>query len=257
MGDPLAPLVAALGVVALVPALVLLRDGRWSAPRTVALAAGIVAALLALVGPLADAGHHDFRAHMAGHLLLGMLAPLLLVLADPVTLALRALPVRPARRLVRVLRARPIRLLTHPATATVLNVGGLWVLYRTGLYAAAMMSPTLHVLVMAHVVAAGWLFTHAVVGRDPTGGASFPVRATFLVGGLAAHAVLAKSLYAAAPAGVDAAAARSGALLMYYGGDAVDVVLMIVLCARWYAATAPGRAPVRVPARRPRPASAR
>ena len=215
--------------------------------------AGVACALAALVGPLAEAGQHDLTAHMAGHLLLGMVAPLLLVLADPVTLALRTLPVARARELVRVLRSRPARLLTHPATATVLDVGGLWVLYRTGLFAVMMTSPPVHALVMAHVLLAGWLFTHAVAGYDPTPSRpSFAVRAAWLVAGLAAHEMLARSLVVHPPAmaGMGAVGAGTGAALMYYGGDVVDVVLMVLLCAQWYAATAPGR-------RRPRPGTGR
>ena len=110
------------------------RDGRWPAWRTASWFAGLACASAAVAGPLADAAHHDFTAHMAGHLLLGMAAPLLLVLAAPVTLALRALPTRPARALSRLLKSRPARLLTHPVTAATLNAGGLWALYATSLY---------------------------------------------------------------------------------------------------------------------------
>ena len=57
------------------------RRGRaWSDARTLSAAAGVVAGVVA-VGPLGVLGHHDFTAHMWGHLLLGMLAPLLLVLS--------------------------------------------------------------------------------------------------------------------------------------------------------------------------------
>ena len=51
------------------------------------------------MGPVATAAHSTFAAHMAGHLLRGMAAPLVLVLGAPVTLALRALPVAEARTL--------------------------------------------------------------------------------------------------------------------------------------------------------------
>ena len=53
------------------------RRGRaWSDARTLSAAAGVVAGVVA-VGPLGVLGHHDFTAHMWGHLLLGMLTPLL------------------------------------------------------------------------------------------------------------------------------------------------------------------------------------
>ena len=67
--------------------------GRWPLPRTAAWVAGLACLSAAWLGPLASAARADFTAHMAVHLLLGMIGPLLLVTAAPVTLALRALPV--------------------------------------------------------------------------------------------------------------------------------------------------------------------
>ena len=63
--------------------------GRWPPWRTVNWLAGLGIASIALIGPVADIAHTDFRAHMLGHLLLGMLAPIPLVLGAP-ALALRA-----------------------------------------------------------------------------------------------------------------------------------------------------------------------
>ena len=60
-----------------------------------------------------------------------------------------------------------------------------------------------------------------------------------LIAFIAAHSVLGKWLYAYPPAGVDAADARRGAQLMYYGGDVVDVLIIVLLFAGWYAATRP------------------
>ena len=141
------------------------RERGWRAWRALCWAAGVTVAAVAALGPVAD--HMDFRAHMIGHVLLGMLAPLLLVLAAPVTLALRALPVAAARRVSGVLRSRAVAAATHPVVTAVLTVGGLWMLYRTGLYAASMRHPTVLLLVHVHVFLAGWLFTHSLVGPDP------------------------------------------------------------------------------------------
>ncbi len=77
----------------------------WPVRRTLSWYAGLVSAGVAVVGPLADASRSSFTAHMAGHVLLGMLAPLLLVLAAPVSLLLRALPPARARRVAAVLRS--------------------------------------------------------------------------------------------------------------------------------------------------------
>jgi putative membrane protein len=237
-----APLLAAAGAY-LWAVVAVRRRGRWWPPwRAACWCAGLTVAAVALIGP-GVAGHHDFVAHMQGHLLLGMAAPLLLVPAAPVTLALRALPVGRARGLSRLLASTPVRLVSHPVTAAVLDAGGLWLLYTTGLHQATGEHPWLRTVVNAHVLAAGYLFTAAVVGVDPA--PHRPGRRTrvvTLVAFLAAHAVLAKHLYGHPPVGVPADQAQAGAALMYYGGDLIDLVLIVVFCRQWYATTGPHRA---------------
>ncbi|WP_293782514.1 cytochrome c oxidase assembly protein [uncultured Aeromicrobium sp.] len=213
------------------------RRGSWPAARTAAWVAGVTAVTAAMVGPLADAAHHDFTMHMVAHLLIGMLGPLLLVLGAPVTLALRALPVARARALTRLLHHRAIRVLVHPVVTAVLNAGGLWVLYTTDLFTHMHASTWVYVLVHAHLAVAGYLFTASLIGPDPAPRASFGLRACVLVVFVASHSVLAKWLYAHPPA--DVADGRVGAQLMYYGGDAVDVLLMVLLAAEWYRTTRP------------------
>jgi len=244
---------AVLGVVAALLALLAYavlvararRRGRsWPTGRALAWVTGDLLAVAAVAGPLAAAarssdGMTSWTAHMAGHVLLGMLAPLLLVLGAPVTLALNALPVGAARRLSRLLRSRPLRVLTTPGAAAVLDVGGLWLLYGTPLLDVAHEHPVVDVVVHAHVLLAGYLFTAVLVGPDP-----LPHRRrtrhllVVLVLALAAHDVLAKRLYARA-GGPDLVDEQSGALLMYYGGDAVDLALAVLVCARWYRRTRP------------------
>lgn len=210
------------------------RDLHWPAYRTVCWVAGNAAAVAAVAGPLAAAADGSFTAHVVAHLLLGMLAPLLLVAAAPVTLALRALPQPAGRRLTAAMRSLPLRVLTEPGVAAVLDVGGLWLLYRGGLY-PALQQQWFHVLVHAHMFLAGYLFTASLVARDPMPHRrGFLHRSTVLVLALAAHDVLAKSIYIAPPPGVPVDEGQAGSVLMYYGGDAVDVVLIVLLCAQWY-----------------------
>jgi putative membrane protein len=121
--------------------------------------------------------------------------------------------------------------------AAVLDVGSLWVLYRTGLYAASMDSEVVHVLVHAHVLLAGYLFTVALVGPDPAvHRPGLPVRGTVLVLAVAAHDILAKTLYAVPPAGVAPDQAATAAQLMYYGGAPVEIALFVLLGAEWFRA---------------------
>jgi putative membrane protein len=148
--------------------------------------------------------------------------------------ALRGLPLHAARRLSHLLRSRPLRVLTEPGIAAALDVGGLWLLYATPLLALAHEHPLLDVAVHLHVLLAGYLFTAVLVGSDP-----LPHRRgtrhllVVLVLALAAHDVLAKRLYAQAGT-MNLADEQRGTLLMYYGGDAIDLALAVLVCARWY-----------------------
>ncbi|MFS0866593.1 cytochrome c oxidase assembly protein [Microbacterium sp. 179-B 1A2 NHS] len=231
------------------------RGGRgWPVRRVVCAMLGIAAAASGFVGPLADAMHDSFTAHLGAHVLVGMAAPLLLVQAAPITLALRTLSVTPARRVARAMRSRPARVLTHPVPAALLNVGGLWLLHGTGLFAALSGIPLGHAVMMLHFLLAGYLFTASIAPADPAPHrAPLRTRAIVLVAAVAAHGILAKLLYSAPPTGVATADARTGSQLMFYGGDAVDVVLIVLICAEWYRVTGRRPAPRAAPAARRQP----
>ena len=106
----------------------------WPAWRIACWITGVLFAAVSVAGPLASSSHTDFTMHMYGHLFLGMLAPLLMVLAAPMTLVLRTVSVPVARKLTKILASRPLCILTHPITAALLNIGGLWLLYTCLLY---------------------------------------------------------------------------------------------------------------------------
>lgn len=223
------------------------RTGRpWPAHRAVLWCAGIAAATASAVGPLAAAAHESFTGHTVAHLLGGMLAPLLLVLAAPVTLALRTLEVTPARRITRLLRSRPARLIAHPVTAGLLSAGGLWLLQATPLLSALHADPLGHVLIQAHLLVSGWLLAAAVLRVDPAPHA--PPRAVagvVLALVMASHAVLAKQLYAAPPPGFAVPDVQAGAQLMYYGGGLLEAAMVALFCAGWYREAGRRRASLR------------
>ncbi|MFC0469393.1 cytochrome c oxidase assembly protein [Halalkalibacter kiskunsagensis] len=216
------------------------RYRKWPFYRTVLWVIGVLCAIVAVAGPFAQRAHTDFTVHMLGHLLLGMLAPLLMVLSAPMTLALRTLNVTLARRLTRVLKSWPVRLLSDPIVASLLNIGGLWILYATDLYTAMHENITLHVLIHLHVFLAGYLFTLSMIYIDPTPHpTSYVYRATVLILALAAHGILSKYIYANPPSGIPVYQAEKGGMLMYYGGDTIDIVIIFLLCYQWYRATRP------------------
>lgn len=264
VGWVVAVLVAGLPVAAYLAAVTRRRRRRtrpWPVARTVSWVAGAVLVGVAVSPPLTAFAHADPRGHMAQHLLVGMYAPVALVLAAPVTLALAASPPRTARRVTAVLRTPALHVLAHPVTAALLTVGGVWLLYLTPLYAATLRSGVLHAAVVVHLLASGVLFAWAVAGPDPAprrpGTAT---RLTVLVLAAGAHATLARLLFAQAGtlppgAGLPRATSEAAAQWMYYGGDLAEVALAVALLAGWYRRTRPRTGPAT--ARRGAPAPAR
>ncbi|MFD6425646.1 cytochrome c oxidase assembly protein [Streptomyces sp. NPDC060198] len=208
----------------------------WTRWRAISFAAGCTLLGAALSPPVSTFAHADFRGHMAQHLLLGMYAPLLLVLGAPVTLLLRTLPARRARSLTRLLHTRPLRAAAHPVPALLLSTGSLAVVYGTPLYDATTARPVLHWLLHAHFLLSGCLFAHAVAGPDPAPSRpTVPARLLVLGVAVAAHAAVSQLMYGGFLIDVHAPVdhVRGGAEIMYYGGDIAELLLAGALVATW------------------------
>lgn len=226
---------AAAGYVALAHRQRRSRRG-WSAWRTVSFLAGAGVLLAALIPALAPLPKGSFAGHMYQHLLIGMYAPLGLMLGTPLTLVLRSVPIRVGYLIGRGLRSTPVRLASHPITALMLNVGGLYVLYLTPLFVTTTERPFLHHLVHAHFLIAGYLFVYSIAGHDPVSHRmSVPGRLVILGIAIAAHAVLAQLLYAGLFTHIPSASAdrRLGADLMYYGGDIAELLVAVAMVTTW------------------------
>jgi putative membrane protein len=220
----------------------------WQRRRTVFFLAGLGVLGVGLTPQLSPFQPGSLPAHMFQHLLIGMYAPIALVLGAPVTLLLRSIPRKQGRRLGRTLRSKPLHVLAHPVAALVLNVGGLAVLYFTPLYAATTQHPALHTLVHVHFIAAGILFAWAIAGPDPAPRRpSVPARLVVLGMAIAGHAVISQLLYAGlfVQVGGSSAERRQAGELMYYAGDIAELLLAFALVSSWRPVRQAGRAGVR------------
>ncbi len=151
------------------------RGDAWPTGRLVSWLLGCLVLLLATSSGIGRYMPAMFSMHMVGHMLLSMLAPILLVLGAPVTLALRALPAAgrdeppgPREWLLAALHSRVSRVLTNPFAATALFVVGFYGLYFSGLFDAVVDSHGAHLAMNLHFLLSGYLFYWVVIGVDPT-----------------------------------------------------------------------------------------
>ena len=112
---------------------------------------GLLVLGLALLSPLERWADECFTLHMVQHLLLIMIAPPLLLYANPLPAVLWALPRRARHPLGRLLRRgalvrRGLRAVTWPPVAWLVFVGTLWIWHSPALYQAALRHEALHAL---------------------------------------------------------------------------------------------------------------
>jgi len=177
---------------------------------------------------------------MVQHVLLGMVVPLLLVLAAPLTLALQSAAPATRRSLRSALRSRPAHVLTHPVVAWGLFGGGLVAIYLTPLLDLSVRDDAVHLLVHAHVVVSGTLFLAVLVGVDPLPGR--PPHGARLLAVLVAvpfHAVVGLALLSSgSPVAPDAypllSDQRTAAGLFWGTGELFTLVVAAVIVRQWW-----------------------
>ena len=169
--------VVGLGFALYVKGLLVLRHrgDAWPVGRTISWMIGLALIAWAGIGGLSQYAHVLFSAHMVSHMVLSMVAPIFLVLAAPVTLALRTLPgprqpgeVSPRGMLVAFLHSRFARVVTHPLVGPALFVGSLFALYFSPAFGYLMDSHWGHAAMQLHFIAVGTLFFYVLVGVDPS-----------------------------------------------------------------------------------------
>lgn len=236
--------------------LVLRRRGvHWPVLRSVSWGAGLLVVAWATVGGLGRYSHVMFSAHMGAHMLLSMVAPIFLVLAGPVTLALRTLPAGrvpgesgPRQLLLAVLHSRVVLLLTHPVLAFVLFVGSLYAIYFTGLFPLLMEHHLGHAAMDAHLLGVGSLFFYVLVGVDPSPRtlhplarlgmlfAAMPFHAFFSIAVMSSTSVLASSYYLRVqrPFSTDLLAdQRLGGGIGWALGEVPILLVILAICVQW------------------------
>ena len=171
------------------------RGDRWPVYRTILWLVGMALLVWITQGGPAIYGAVTFSGHMVEHMLLITVVPLPLTLGAPITLALRALPVRkdgsrgPREWLRGIVESRFMQLVSNPIVAAVIFAGSLIIFYYSPIFEFALRNHAGHLWMLAHFSIAGYLFFNALIGIDPGPNRfGYPLRIVLLFATMASHA---------------------------------------------------------------------
>jgi cytochrome c oxidase assembly factor CtaG/putative copper export protein len=228
------------------------RGDAWPWHRTALWIAGWAVVVLFTSTGLGKYGMVLFSAHMIQHMALNMLAPILLVLAAPVTLALRALrPDRaggPREWLLALIHSGWSRFVSRPLVALFVYLTSLYLMYFTGMFEWAMRGHFGHLFMTTHFLAAGCLFFWVVIGPDPKPRPlSYPAKVLLYFVSIVFHAIFGLTLMMgtaliagdwytqlAMPWVADLLAdQRAGGGIAWAFGEIPSLIIIGVLIAQW------------------------
>ncbi len=153
----------------------------WKGSRTACFLSGLAVVFLALASPVDGYSEDLLSVHMVQHLLLMLVAPPLLLLGRPVTLALTASSGAMRSGLAGLAHGHVGHALGSPLIGFGSFAVVMWASHFTQLYEATLTDQRLHALEHLAFLTAALLFWWPVVARDPGAGRlSHPARLFYL-----------------------------------------------------------------------------
>jgi len=221
----------------------------WPRSRTASFGAGLLVAVLVLLGPIGAYTDVFFWAQMAAHIALMMVIAPLLLLGSPVLLILRATPPHARRRrVVPVLRSRALRTALNPVLTWVLFAGVMLGTHFSPFYDVALRHPDLREFVEYPLyLAVSLLFYYPLIGADPCPRrVEPPMRMLSLFLMMLPSTMTGFFIYASnfdlypyyahvhRPFGLGTIASQQiGGALMWAGGMIIDAGWLVVAVAAW------------------------
>ena len=218
-----------------------------SSRRMALFCVGIVLALLAVVSPLEHYGNQLLWVNFTGFLFLTMIAPALILLGAPLTLAFRVASPTGRRRLRGFYRHRAVVLVTFPAFTWLLFAVVTYLWQFTGLADRAAENVFVRDIQQLTSLAVGLLFWLPAVASDPLRWRlAYPLRALYvfvemthkgLFGGMflsmntAMHAGFAANIPAWGPDPLTDQ--RIAILILWIGGNLVFIVGLVAIILGW------------------------
>jgi len=219
-----------------------------SGPSTARMLLGALATLVVAVCSPVDAyADVSFTVHMAQHLLLTLLAPPLLALGAPITLALRAGSPAVRRWVTAVLRSPVAAFFANPIVGWTVFIGVPVFVHASPLFDEALRSTPWHALEHGLWLSAALIYLWPIVGADPNPHPMrWPVRMLSLFLAMPAMSFLALGIYAGdvplyptyanlpPPWGPAALGdQRDAAVMMWLVGNLALVLAILLVAAAW------------------------
>jgi putative membrane protein len=149
--------------------------------RTACFLAGLAAIAIALLSPIDALADERFSAHMVQHVLLTLVAPPLLLLGRPLTLAIATSGPRARVALAHLAGSRTARFLGSPAFGFASFALVLWASHLSPMYEAALTDDAVHAVEHVAYLATATAFWWPLVARDPGAARlSYPARLLYL-----------------------------------------------------------------------------
>ena len=218
----------------------------WPWWRTALFLGGLAVVVLATESGIGTYDDVLFWDHMIQHLMLIMVAPPMLVLAQPVTLLLHASRNPLHTWAKRVVRSRVVTFLTWPPFVLILYAATIAATHLTGLMSLVMSSPALHDAEHVLYLVVGYLFFLPILGSEPIRWRlSYPIRFVMLVVAmpvdtftglvLGTESTPMKGMSELRPAGSPGPVAdlHAGGAVMWIGGDAIMLGFMMLVFLMW------------------------
>ncbi len=214
------------------------RGRHWSAKRTVAFLSGLVGIVIALQSPVASFTMEYFQAHVIQHLRLMIIAPPLLVMGAPMTLALQTSTRSGKIRLLALLNSRPFKVLTHPLPVWLLYYFSMFAFFLTFAINYAMEHMWVMDLVNVGFLFASTLFWWPLVGLDPVPHwqMSHGLRMVSLLIGVPIEAFLALALLSdSRPVAsmYTLSSTHAGAAILWVGAELFTFLALIPVFVQW------------------------
>lgn len=222
------------------------RPEGWPLIRVLAAVGAVLTLVLAVNSPLAVYGADLFWAHMLVHLLMIMVAPILVVAAQPIRLTHNVFPVQ----VDAILRSPLVRFVTHPAFALPLYTLTIVGTHLTDFPQQMLTHMWVHYLELILYFVSGYLLFLPLVGDELTGRKlPHPLRFGILAVCMLPDTVVGVALMMTdsviAPAFGDSRMGwgpspltdqNAAGAIMWVGGDGLMMLLMLVVAREWIAA---------------------